>query len=206
MAGPPAIEGGRGRRQWDATEKALGGASCAAGISPRTCASLGGRPRPDRSLTPADTRSQMTPRRDDALARPKPARTTQRPQPDSRPTRSAAICGPPSTPPRPIHRQKRLKSEAAALDTFIRGVDHPPDLGREGQERDHVLPRVTRGLDERRELLAPFGLERVQGVQRAVGVDCGVDRPQIADHGVVVAAGDVAQRGADEVNVMWTST
>ena len=32
---------GRGRRQWDATEKALCGASCAAGISPRTCASLG---------------------------------------------------------------------------------------------------------------------------------------------------------------------
>ena len=43
---PRAIEEGRGRRQWDATERALGGASCAAGISPRTCASLGGRPRP----------------------------------------------------------------------------------------------------------------------------------------------------------------
>ena len=45
-----ASKTGRGRRQRDATEKALCGASCAAGISPRTCASLGGRPRPPTSL------------------------------------------------------------------------------------------------------------------------------------------------------------
>lgn len=38
---PHQEQAGRGRRQWDATEKALGGASCAAGLSPRTCASLG---------------------------------------------------------------------------------------------------------------------------------------------------------------------
>ena len=43
---PRRPKAGRGRRQRDATEKALSGASCAAGISPRTCASLGGRPRP----------------------------------------------------------------------------------------------------------------------------------------------------------------
>ena len=45
-------EVGRGRRQRDATEKALCGASCAAGISPRTCASLGGRPRPEPKPNP----------------------------------------------------------------------------------------------------------------------------------------------------------
>ena len=45
---------GRGRRQWGATLKALRrGNSCAAGLSPRTCASLGGRPRPNPRLTPA---------------------------------------------------------------------------------------------------------------------------------------------------------
>ena len=70
QANGPAAEVGRGRRQWDATEKALCGASCAAGISPRTCASLGGRPRPRASLTPADTRPQTTPRRDEDAARP----------------------------------------------------------------------------------------------------------------------------------------
>ena len=45
----PSPESGRGRRQRDATQKALCGASCAAGISPRTCASLG----VDHALTQA---------------------------------------------------------------------------------------------------------------------------------------------------------
>jgi transposase len=44
---------GRGRRQRGATLKALRqGNSCAAGLSPRSCTSLGGRPRPPRRLTP----------------------------------------------------------------------------------------------------------------------------------------------------------
>jgi transposase len=47
-------EVGRGRRQWDATSRALCGASCAAGLSPRTCASLRGRPRPRPSVALAD--------------------------------------------------------------------------------------------------------------------------------------------------------
>jgi len=56
--GPVGSEAGRGRRQRDATKEALCGASCAAGISPKTCASLGGRPRPHRSLAqPAGTRN-----------------------------------------------------------------------------------------------------------------------------------------------------
>ena len=41
------------------------GHSCAAGLSPRTCASLGGRPRPNRSVARAHTRSQ---RRSGSLA------------------------------------------------------------------------------------------------------------------------------------------
>jgi hypothetical protein len=86
------------------------------------------------------------------------------------------------------------------LDIFIRGVDHPSDLGRERQERDDVLPGVAPGPDHGREPLSPLGLKRVEGVQRAVGIDRGVDHPQILDHGVVVAARDIAQRGADEVH------
>jgi transposase len=48
---------GVARRQRGATLKALRrGSSCAAGLSPRSCASLGGRPRPPRSLTAAEPR------------------------------------------------------------------------------------------------------------------------------------------------------
>lgn len=43
---------GRGRGHWGATLKALCGASCAAGQSPRSCTSLGGRPRPPGRPTP----------------------------------------------------------------------------------------------------------------------------------------------------------
>jgi hypothetical protein len=71
QARTPNAEGGRGRRQRDATERALGGASCAAGISSRTCTSLGGRPRPEPSLTP--THSLPTaPHRGEDRARPGP--------------------------------------------------------------------------------------------------------------------------------------
>ena len=54
LASQSTVEGqaGRGRHQRDATSKALSGASCAAGLSPRSCASLRGRPRPHQSLTP----------------------------------------------------------------------------------------------------------------------------------------------------------
>ena len=101
---------GRGRRQRDATEKALCGASCAAGISPRTCASLGGRPRPRPSVTPANTRPQPTPPRDDAPPRPKPVRSAPLDPKPREPTRSAAICGPASTPPRPIPHPKTARN------------------------------------------------------------------------------------------------
>ena len=70
---------GRGRRQRDATEKALCGASCAAGISPRTCASLGGRPRPEQSLTPDTASRQQRP----PGARISHARTRAKPHPDA---------------------------------------------------------------------------------------------------------------------------
>ena len=73
------------------------------------------------------------------------------------------------------------------VDTFIRRVDHPADLGRERQERDHVLPGVAPGLVITGGSCAPHfsleGLERLEGV---VGVDRGVDRLQVLDHGVVL--------------------
>jgi len=65
-------QAGRGRRQWDATEKALSGASCAAGISPRTCASLRGRPRPELSVTPTHPAANSAPGRGEDSPRPKP--------------------------------------------------------------------------------------------------------------------------------------
>jgi transposase len=99
LAGQPSRQqqAGRGRRQRDATDKALGGASCAAGITPRTCASLGGRPRPRTSLTPPDTRPQTTPQRDDASARPD-ADNPSHPAPDSPPSGQQAT---PSQTPTP---------------------------------------------------------------------------------------------------------
>ena len=133
---------GRGRRQWDATEKALCGASCAAGISPRTCASLGGRPRPQRSLTPADTRPQTTPRRGEDLARPRPPRIIRDPRfRRTRPCRRATLRSQPP-PTHPIHHPNTPGIRHRGLDTFIRRVDHAADLGGEREERDHVLPGV----------------------------------------------------------------
>ena len=48
----------------------------------------------------------------------------------------------------------------------IRGVDHAPDLGAEGEERDDLLPGPAPGLGDRGVLPAPV---RVEGLQRVPG-------------------------------------
>ena len=170
-AGPKA---GRGRRQRDATEKALCGASCAAGLSPRTCASLRGRPRPRRSVTPADTRPQITPPRGDDLARPDSPLLPQTRCADPRSIRAQCRRHPcrRATPPQtnltpPQDTGRATRNRTATLDTFIRRVDHAADLGGEREERDHVLPRVQPRLGDHREPLAPLLVERLElGLRR----------------------------------------
>ncbi len=114
---------GRGRRQWDARIKALCGASCAAGLSPRTCASLRGRPRPDRSLTPL-----TSPAANDVAARRR-FRHAQNPSLEcdtvhkrGHRRRSAALRTPTASNPSP---KNIAQPTASALDIFIRG----PQLG-----------------------------------------------------------------------------
>ena len=160
QAKAPANEDrGRGRRQWGATLKALRrGNSCAAGLSPRTCASLGGRPRPQRSLTPAERRTDRAPR---PTAKPPHARN--RPVPGGPPpkrgrrSRSAPPREPPLTDRTPPNR---VRTAPRALDTFIRRADLGPVLGREGVEREHVGLGV---LEQRGDLRQP-PLELLDGV------------------------------------------
>ena len=116
----PKPKAGRGRRQWDATEKALSGASCAAGISPRTCTSLGGRPRPDRSLTPTPLPANNAP------FGARTSHTPTRADTPSGPCFAGVPAGerpPHSHQPPPQARGKQLahpRNRAAGLDTFIR--------------------------------------------------------------------------------------
>ena len=86
------------------------------------------------------------------------------------------------------------------LDTFIRGVDHPPDFGLERHERDHVLPPVPPCLTDHGQLLPPLLLERLERHERLIGVDRGVDRFQVTDDGVVLPARHVLQRVPDQVH------
>jgi hypothetical protein len=99
--------------------------------------------------------------------------------------------GPLKTAPHPAPRP---------LDTFIRGVDHAADLGRESQERDHVLPRVQPRLGDDREPLAPFLVEALELALGSVGVDRGVDRLEVAGELLALAARHVPQAQADEVH------
>src|SRR4051812_7633993 len=117
---------GRGRRQRGATLKALRrGHSCAAGLSPRTCASLGGRPRPQRSLTPADTHAERAATDGAAAACPK---STPIPAvgPETGPQES--ICAPARTSRDRSDPGKPPPHQPRALDTFIRGVDRAAQL------------------------------------------------------------------------------
>jgi hypothetical protein len=85
----------------------LCGAGCAAGLSPRSCASLRGRPRPHQSVTPADSRPRTTSPSDDASARPKSARRARRRQNRSHRRRSAALREPTATDSSPENRPIR---------------------------------------------------------------------------------------------------
>src|SRR4051794_35436808 len=137
--GPHEPQRGRGRRQWGATLKALRrGNSCAAGHSPRSCASLGGRPRPQRSLTPADRRAQP-PRPGGGAAPcpndPDPGRPPRNgaTEVDLRPRENRLDRSDPRKPP--PHRPR-------ALDIFIRGAQVDPVVGGvvvEGQQHVEVV-------------------------------------------------------------------
>ena len=126
----PQPESGRGRRQWDATEKALSGASCAAGLSPRTCASLRGRPRPEQSLTPTQPPANSVPPRDEDIARPhaatKPIQTRFR----RRPCRRATPSQPPTSATSTENGSNTALKFSRGLDTFIRHVERPVGLRR----------------------------------------------------------------------------
>jgi hypothetical protein len=94
----PSVAAANGTR----LQKPLSGASCAAGISPRTCTPLRGRPRPRGSLTLPNTRPRTTPPRDDALARPNPPPE----HPDSKIDATRGALRPAKRPTRPIHHPK----------------------------------------------------------------------------------------------------
>ena len=167
-------EGGRGRRQWDATEKALCGASCAAGISPRTCASLGGRPRPRAKPNAADTQPPTASARGEDSRTPATRRDTH---PRLGSAGSPLPASDPSQPTNLRHKHEKTTRNTArnpsrGLDTFIRRVDHAADLGGEREERDHVLPGVQPRLGDHREPLPPL---LVEGLELGLGL-VGVDR------------------------------
>ena len=174
--GKPDTEGGRGRRQWDATKKALSGASCAAGISPRTCTSLRGRPRPPGSVTLADTRPQTTPRRNDAPAHPNPS---LRGPPTRRSRPQEAICGPPSTTRDRSITRKPPDSTSPTLDIFIRRIDDSAHLRGKRQKRGDVLPGVQPRLGVHGESLARLLIEGLKLAVSGIRVSGGVDRFEI---------------------------
>jgi hypothetical protein len=71
------------------------------------------------------------------------------------------------------------------IHTFDRvgGLDHPPDLGREGEERNHLLPRTTPGGYHSGKLPSLFTLlERAQ--RGRFGAGRGIDRAQRAASGL----------------------
>ena len=138
----PAVQGGRGRRQWGATLKALRrGNSCAAGTSPRSCASLGGRPRPPRSLTPADSPAQRSAAPagtlPDARNRPDPG---DKRRDRGRRSRSAALPAPAATDTTP-QDGRPTPAKALTLSSVVR--DPLAVLEREAQVRDELRRMVV---------------------------------------------------------------
>jgi hypothetical protein len=68
-----------------------------------------------------------------------------------------------------------------------------------------VLPGVQPRLGDDRETLAPLLIEGLQLGVRLVGIDGGVDRFQVAGDLLTLAARDVLEAVADQMNVMGTS-
>jgi hypothetical protein len=92
-----------------------------------------------------------------------------------------------------------------ALDIFIRRVDHAANLGREGEERDHVLPGVKPGLRDDREPLPPFLVEALELRLRGIGVEGGVDRLEVPGDLFALPARHVLEAVANQMHVMGTS-
>jgi hypothetical protein len=85
------------------------------------------------------------------------------------------------------------------LETFIRGVDHATDLRFECEERNDVLPVLAPHPRDDRQL-RPLRLKAVQGEQRLIGIDRGVDRPQVLGDLVIAFARHVFQARSDLMN------
>jgi hypothetical protein len=115
-------------------------ASCAAGISPRTYASLGGRPRPEQSLTPTQASRQARPSGRGSRT-PALGRTPRRVSPASLPASDVLA----DTNLRQKHgttaRPQTLKLRRG-LDTFIRPPHPFPVHQREVQVRDELVDVV----------------------------------------------------------------
>ncbi len=60
----------------------------------------------------------------------------------------------------------RLPDDTVETFNRVRCMDHSPDLGAEGEERDDLLPGPAPGLGDRGVLPAPV---RVEGLQRVPG-------------------------------------
>ena len=91
-----------------------------------------------------------------------------------------------------------------ALDR-IGGVDDPPDLGREGEERDHLLPLPPPQRGDRGVFLAPWaGLEGIQGDQCGIGCGRLVDRLQRRHDLAAVLPGDIGQGVAQQMHDPYT--
>jgi hypothetical protein len=93
----------------------------------------------------------------------------------------------------------------AALDIFIRGIDHAADLEGVGEERGDLLPVLEPAGADHGVARVPFlgeGLELVAGV---LSVNGGVDLPQIRGEALAVLVGHEPQAGADLMRLMPTS-
>src|SRR5271165_3469889 len=91
----------------------------------------------------------------------------------------------------------------AGIHTFNRigGVDHPPDLRRKREERDHLRPGPPPGRNHGREFPPPFArLERIQCRLGGLGAGGGIDRAQRRGQRFAVLPTGVIEAVADQMH------